>query len=89
MFIRKSDDQFCHLPYHWPHVLSYREKFGIPRQPNLVNIESYIDMVEPYNDLLAFKGIEQFSHLWLVWQFHDNKIKAVQISSVHRFVRHV
>ncbi|MGN5723734.1 tRNA (N6-threonylcarbamoyladenosine(37)-N6)-methyltransferase TrmO [Acinetobacter calcoaceticus] len=51
----------------------YREKFGIPRQPNLVNIESYIDMVEPYNDLLAFEGIEQFSHLWLVWQFHDNK----------------
>ena len=39
----------------------------------MVNIESYIDMVEPYNDLLAFKGIEQFSHLWLVWQFHDNK----------------
>ncbi|WP_092706234.1 tRNA (N6-threonylcarbamoyladenosine(37)-N6)-methyltransferase TrmO [Acinetobacter sp. yr461] len=51
----------------------YREKFGIPRQPNLVNIESYIEMVEPYNDLLAFEGIEQFSHLWLVWQFHDNK----------------
>ncbi|MDB0197350.1 tRNA (N6-threonylcarbamoyladenosine(37)-N6)-methyltransferase TrmO, partial [Acinetobacter baumannii] len=49
------------------------EKFGIPRQPNLVNIESYIEMVEPYNDLLAFEGIEQFSHLWLIWQFHDNK----------------
>ncbi|EPE3827172.1 tRNA (N6-threonylcarbamoyladenosine(37)-N6)-methyltransferase TrmO, partial [Acinetobacter baumannii] len=32
----------------------FREKFGIPRQPNLVNIESYIEMVEPYNDLLAF-----------------------------------
>lgn len=51
----------------------FREKFGIPRQPNLVNIESYIEMVEPYNDLLAFEGIEQFSHLWLIWQFHDNK----------------
>jgi tRNA (adenine37-N6)-methyltransferase len=51
----------------------YREKFGIPRQPNLVQVESYIEMVEPYNDLLAFEGIEQFSHLWLIWQFHDNK----------------
>ncbi len=51
----------------------YREKFGIPRQPNLVQVESYIEMVEPYNDLLAFEGIEEFSHLWLVWQFHDNK----------------
>ena len=51
----------------------YREKFGIPRQPNLVQVESYIEMLEPYNDLLAFEGIGEFSHLWLIWQFHDNK----------------
>lgn len=51
----------------------YCEKFGIPRQPNLVQVESYIEMVEPYNDLLAFEGIEEFSHLWLIWQFHENK----------------
>lgn len=30
-------------------------------------------MLAPYNDVLAFEGIEAFSHLWLVWQFHDNK----------------
>ena len=51
----------------------YLEKFGIPRQPNLVQVESYIEMSAPYNDLLAFEGIEDFSHLWLIWQFHDNK----------------
>lgn len=51
----------------------YLEKFGIPRQPNLVQVESYIEMCAPYNDLLAFEGIENFSHLWLIWQFHDNK----------------
>ena len=51
----------------------YREKFGIPRQPNLVQVESYIEMLAPYNDVLAFEGIEAFSHLWLLWQFHDNK----------------
>ena len=51
----------------------YMEKFGIPRQPNLVQVESYIEMQPPYNDLLAFEGIEQFSHLWLLWNFHDNK----------------
>lgn len=51
----------------------YKEKFGIPRQPNLVQVESYIEMLEPYNDLLAFEGIEAFSHIWLLWQFHDNK----------------
>ena len=52
---------------------SYKEKFGIPRQPNLVQVESYIEMSAPYNDVLAFEGIEAFSHLWLLWQFHDNK----------------
>ena len=52
---------------------SYKEKFGIPRQPNLVQVESYIEMLAPYNDVLAFEGIEAFSHVWLVWQFHDNK----------------
>ncbi|WP_299152457.1 tRNA (N6-threonylcarbamoyladenosine(37)-N6)-methyltransferase TrmO, partial [uncultured Acinetobacter sp.] len=51
----------------------YKEKFGIPRQPNLVQVESYIEMTGPYNDLLAFEGIDAFSHLWLVWQFHANK----------------
>ena len=53
----------------------YKEKFGIPRQPNLVEVESYIEMQGPYNDLLAFEGIEAFSHLWLLWQFHDNKFQ--------------
>ena len=51
----------------------YKEKFGIPRQPNLVQVGSYIEMVEPYNDLSAFEGIDEFSHLWLLWQFHENK----------------
>ena len=51
----------------------YQEKFGIPRQPNLVQVESYIEMVEPYHDIAAFEGIADFSHLWLLWQFHDNK----------------
>ena len=41
----------------------YCEKFGIPRQPNLVQVESYIEMIEPYNDILAFEGIDEFSHL--------------------------
>jgi len=56
----------------------YQEKFGIPRQPNLVQVESYIEMTGEYNTLLAFEGIEAFSHLWLVWQFHDNKNQDIQ-----------
>ncbi|HBO71723.1 MAG TPA: tRNA (N6-threonylcarbamoyladenosine(37)-N6)-methyltransferase TrmO, partial [Acinetobacter sp.] len=63
----------------------YREKFGIPRQPNLVQVESYIDMIEPYNDILAFEGIEEFSHLWLLWQFHENKNNDNSLSQMPKF----
>lgn len=51
----------------------YREKFGIPRQPNLVQVQSRIEMLAPYHNPLAFDGIAHFSHLWLIWQFHENK----------------
>ena len=63
----------------------YREKFGIPRQPNLVEIESYIEMSEPYNDVLAFEGIEEFSHLWLLWQFHENKNSDNSLNQMFKF----
>lgn len=63
----------------------YREKFGIPRQPNLVQVESYIEMVEPYNDILAFEGIEDFSHLWLLWQFHENKNQDNSLNQMSKF----
>ena len=51
------------------------EKFGIPRQSNLVNTTSYIKLIAPYDDINAFQAIEQFSHLWLLWQFHANDVK--------------
>jgi tRNA-Thr(GGU) m(6)t(6)A37 methyltransferase TsaA len=49
------------------------EKFGIPRQPNLVDIPAIIEFVPPYDDPHAFVGLTEFSHVWLVWQFHHNK----------------
>ncbi|WP_343596507.1 tRNA (N6-threonylcarbamoyladenosine(37)-N6)-methyltransferase TrmO [Acinetobacter sp.] len=51
----------------------YKEKFGIPRQPNLVEVESYIEMFAPYDTEQAFEGLDAFSHIWLLWQFHQNK----------------
>ncbi|MEB3767784.1 tRNA (N6-threonylcarbamoyladenosine(37)-N6)-methyltransferase TrmO [Acinetobacter sp. MD2] len=51
----------------------YKEKFGIPRQPNLVDVESYIEMYAPYDTEQAFEGLTEFSHIWLLWQFHQNK----------------
>lgn len=54
----------------------FHEKFGIPRQPNLVQVPAIIEFNVPYDDALAFEGIAQFSHLWLVWVFHENKQSA-------------
>lgn len=49
------------------------QKFGIPRQPNLVDVPIRLDLIAPYNDPLAVVGLENFSHIWVVWQFHQNK----------------
>ena len=54
----------------------FHEKFGIPRQPNLVQVPAIIEFNAPYDDALAFAGLEAFSHIWLVWVFHDNKQSA-------------
>ncbi|WP_166423933.1 tRNA (N6-threonylcarbamoyladenosine(37)-N6)-methyltransferase TrmO [Paraglaciecola sp. 20A4] len=49
----------------------YQQKFAIPRQPNLVNA-AYGEIVfdEGFDDPNMLRGIEQFSHLWLLFQFH-------------------
>jgi tRNA-Thr(GGU) m(6)t(6)A37 methyltransferase TsaA len=49
------------------------EKFGVPRQSNLVDVEGMIDFIPPYDQPAAFEGLDGFSHLWLIWQFHQNR----------------
>lgn len=50
----------------------YKEKFGIPRQPGLVEDGGgFIQLLPPYNQKDAVRGLEQFSHLWLVFVFHQ------------------
>ena len=45
-------------------------KFGIPRQSGLVReLKSTIVFEPEYRDENALRGIEQFTHLWLIWQF--------------------
>ena len=44
------------------------EKFGAPRQSGLVEeLEGKIILDSPYNVKEAFDGIEEFSHLWILW----------------------
>ena len=57
----------------------FKEKFSIPRQPGLVCFESRIEILPPYNQSHALVGLEDFSHLWVIFDFHGIK-KSDQIS---------
>lgn len=47
-------------------------KFGIPRQSGLVEeLRSYIRFEPEFRNPDALRGIEDFSHLWLIWQFSE------------------
>lgn len=48
----------------------FPEKFGIPRQSGLVDaLRAVIVFEEPYRNPDALRGLEGYSHLWLIWQF--------------------
>ena len=50
----------------------YKEKFGIPRQSGLVDsLISRIIFEPEYRNPEAFRGIEEYSHLWLLWHFSE------------------
>ena len=51
----------------------FTSKFGIPRQSGLSNLLSTIVFEKEFSDSSALKGIEGFSHLWLIWGFSQNE----------------
>ncbi|MBR7075150.1 MAG: tRNA (N6-threonylcarbamoyladenosine(37)-N6)-methyltransferase TrmO [Oscillospiraceae bacterium] len=54
-------------------VSDFPEKFGIPRQAGVVKeLESVVVFEPEYRDPEALRGIEGFSHLWLIWQFSES-----------------
>lgn len=49
----------------------FREKFGIPRQAGLVPAaRATLELLPPYDPPTAVRGLEGFSHLWLLFVFH-------------------
>ena len=51
----------------------FTEKFGIPRQSGLVpQMISQIVFEKEYREQEALRGIEEYSHLWLLWHFSEN-----------------
>ena len=50
----------------------FPEKFGVPRQSGLIPSVSRIVMEEEYRVPEAFRGLDGYSHIWLLWQFSEN-----------------
>ncbi len=49
----------------------FTEKFGIPRQPGLVPAaRAILEILPPFDRDEAFRGLGDFSHLWIVFVFH-------------------
>lgn len=63
----------CIIAYHRS---ALTQKFGVPRQPNLVAVPSVLEFVPPFDSLEAFLGLDAYSHLWVLWHFHKNKPQA-------------
>lgn len=52
----------------------FTSKFGIPRQSGLVEQLTGEIVFEPkYRNADAVRGLEDFSHLWIIWEFSANK----------------
>ncbi len=56
-------------------------KFGIPRQSGLVDTLSKIIFTKDFRSCEAVRGLEDYSHLWLIWEFSENadKNKALTV----------
>lgn len=51
----------------------YPTKFGVPRQPGLVDaLDATLEFEPPYRNPDALRGLEGFSYVWLVWGFSHN-----------------
>ena len=48
----------------------FKTKFGVPKQPNCL-IEGQIIFEPKYSTADAIRGLEDYSHLWLIWLFSE------------------
>ena len=55
----------------------FPSKFGIPRQSGLIDALTARITFEPeYRDASALRGLEGYSHLWLIWQFSESVMEG-------------
>ena len=52
----------------------FKEKFGIPRQSGMLSeFKSQILFLKEYSVNEAVRGLEEFSHIWIIWEFSEAK----------------
>lgn len=52
----------------------FPSKFGIPRQSGLVqSLKGRIVFEKEYRDIQALRGLEGYSHLWIIWKFSESE----------------
>jgi tRNA-Thr(GGU) m(6)t(6)A37 methyltransferase TsaA len=69
---------YCFKPIGIIHSC-FKEKFGIPRQGNLIpESNASIEFLPPFDQPSALKGIESYSHIWIVFVFHANPVKRLR-----------
>lgn len=49
----------------------FTTKFGIPRQSGLTDVKSRVVFEAKYRVTEAFRGLEEYSHIWLLWEFSE------------------
>ena len=55
----------------------FSSKFGVPRQAGLVGeLRAAVVFEPPFRAPEALRGIDGFSHLWLIWEFSENRGKG-------------
>lgn len=58
---------------------AFKQKYGIPRQPRLVHgLKSEVVFGDEFNNPDAVRGLDEFSHIWLIWGFSDTKIDMTE-----------
>ena len=50
----------------------FHSKFGVPRQHGIGELVGKIVFEKPFRDINMLRGLEKFSHIWLLWIFSEN-----------------
>ena len=64
---------------------AFRQKYGIPRQPRMVDgLRSEIVFDHEFNIPEAVRGLDKFSHIWLIWGFSENQLNMRELHPAWR-----